>query len=501
MTRWATPENLLLFSTFLLEGLWLYLWMAFLGHSGFLGWKETPLTLGSILLLLGAGYYASQALGQLRSDKGISPWVAGLLVAGLLAVVVRAENGGGYALLDPGWLGFARYNLTEALFTPMQATIAASVYLWWRGYSLAREGMSQEQVLHSFTLGLIGVILGLLVWEGAIKSGGLADAPRWQAAGVVIAFFFAALTGLALSHLMHVRAEMMRRDGAGAFFSQRWTLQLLGLVAAMLVAGWIAAAVFSFNVLTPVIALLGYASRLLSLLVYYLAYPVALAGAGIFYVVQWLIRRFGGRGEPPTITMPDFSAFRKAVTQGGGDLPLWVVLLKWAIVLVLLGLAVFVLTRLVQGRRRGVKAREALEEEHESLGGWREFLRDLLIGLIRLRWWFRNSGRALLRKIPVVGHAVGWDAPQGDLDVRPMYRHLLSGARHGGFPRPAAQTPNEYLATLRERMPEEGPALEEITSAYVAARYGEEETAVERKGALNRLWRGVYERLRRGQTN
>lgn len=77
-----------------------------------------------------------------------------------------------------------------------------------------------------------------------------------------------------------------------------------------------------------------------------------------------------------------------------------------------------------------------------------------------------------------------------------MYTHLLVGASYAGFPRKAQETPNEYLHILEGKFPEEADALEEITRAYVAVRYGQVAPLPEQKGVLNGLWRGVYERLR-----
>ncbi|MBI2171592.1 MAG: DUF4129 domain-containing protein [Chloroflexi bacterium] len=496
--KWLSPDNLLLFSTFLMEGLWLYLWLALLGNGGFLGWKEVPLTLGSILLLLWSSYYGVQLLGQqLTWTSRKAHRMTGVVIVGLMLVVARLENGGGYSLLDPAWFRFASHNLAEAIFTPLQVTIAASIYLWWRGYRLAQEGLTQEQVHHSFIVGLVGVILGLIAWEGAIKSGGLVGISRGQPVLVVVLFFFASLMGLALSHLMHVRAEMMRRDGAGAFFSQPWTLQLLGLVTAMVVIGWVAASVFSFNALSPVFALVGLLSNLLSILLYYLLYPVALLAAGAVYAVQWLVRRFGGDRQPPNITIPDFSALRKLAEEGdAGGAPLWFVLIKWAVLLALLGGAILLLTRLLLARRRGIKPSEALEESHQSIGGWREFLRDVLLGLVRLLWWFRDKRDAALRRLPLARRAPSWGAPGEELEVREMYAHLLAEARDAGFPRQQQETPLEYLGTLLARLPEESPALEGITHSYVSVRYGERPVPPEEKGLLNRLWRGVWGRIR-----
>jgi len=497
MLKWLRPDLLLLLCTFLLEGLWVYLWLALLGHNGFLGWKETPLTPGAILLLLFAAYYSVQVFGQAQWSQRKLTLIYALYVIALFALVTRLENGGGYAPWDLGWLRFAGHNLTSVLGSPMQATVLLGVYLYWRGYHLSKEGLGQDQVMHSFLIGLIGVIVGLLSWEMSYRSGSLQGVSRGQALAVVIAFFFAALTALPLSHLLRVRAEMQRAEGDGAFFSQSWTLQLLGLTTAMVVVGLIAASIFSFRVLAPVITALGWVSAVASVVVYYLVYPIAFLGAEAFLAITWLLRKLSGTHDAPEITMPDFSALRESLVTREAPIPLWLILIKWALILFVAVLLVWLLTRMVLGRRGVQKAKEALEETHQSVGGWRDFLRDLLLGLFHLRWWLRDRADAVLRHIPVVSRGGGDHVPDGELEVRQMYGLLLARARQSGYPRKDAETPAEYLGTLKDHMPEDTPALEQLTDAYVAVRYGEQDAPLERKGALNRLWRAVYEKMRR----
>jgi len=56
--------------------------------------------------------------------------------------------------------------------------------------------------------------------------------------------------------------------------------------------------------------------------------------------------------------------------------------------------------------------------------------------------------------------------------VRQIYRQLLDWAAAGGYPRLVYQTPDEYLCTLAEVLPEAGEHLDFITRQYVSTRYG-----------------------------
>lgn len=493
---WLKPERVLLFATFLIEGLWVYLWLLLLGHGTGLGWSEVPFTIPSILLLLTASYYSVQILGQQRWSHRKARGVAAGAIAVVLLLLLRLENGGGYGFLDTGWLGFANEGLIGSWFTSMQTTLVGAIYLWWRGYHLAREGITQEQVFHSFVVGLVLIVIGLLAWEGLYRDGSLTGVSRGLAPAVVVLYFFASFLALSLSHLIRVRAEMMRSEGAGGFFSQPWTLQLIGFVTGLIVLGWIVATVFSFNIIAPLVWSVSLLSKLLSFGLFYLAYPFALLASGLIYVVRWLLAAFGAEGGP-TPRVPDISGFRSVVVDTAPDqTPAWLIAAKWMLALALLALVVYLLSRLLIGRRERPRPKEALEELHESLGGRREFLRDLLLAVLRLLLWFGVQRDRLIRRTPVLRRMGGRDIPGSDMDVREIYGSLLTESGDAGFPRRREETPFEYLETLATRLPAQQEALERITQDYVRARYGERGVSPEERGVLNRMWREVYRHLR-----
>ncbi|MEE2701053.1 MAG: DUF4129 domain-containing protein [Chloroflexota bacterium] len=494
LLNWLTPEKVLLFATFLVEGLWLYFWLVLLRHGTRLGWDETPLTLGSIVTVLFLSFYSVKVLGGQQWNSRKTTGIAIVVILTLLVLLVRIENGGGYALTDPQWLGYANHGITGSVFSSMQWTILGSLYLWWRGYHLARDGLSQRQVFHSFIVGLITIALGLISWEALYRSGSLSGVARSFPIFVVTAYFFSSLLALSLSHLIRVQTEMMRREGSSGFFSNHWSLQLLGFVTAMLVAGLMMSTVFSFNIIAPLLWVLSGISHLLSLAIYYIAYPFAVLGTGLLYVFRWLLSKFGS-GPQASITVPDFNAFRQAVPEGGQEgTALWIVLLKWVVVIALVSLAVYLLARLVLQRTGGSKTAEALEEVHESVGGVKAFIRDLLLGILALFAWFRGRRNQILQRIPVIRRTMERRIPDRELDIRELYSMLLLESRDAGLPRHHSETPLEYQDKLQNWLPVEREALEHMTHYYMLERYGEGH--IRDTSRINRMWRAVSQRIR-----
>ena len=496
VSYWVTPANALLFATFLLEGLWVYVWMVWLGHWGALGWAEVPLTPLSILCLLWISYQSVQILGEQSWSEKKARIVTGVFATTLLALVARLENGGGYGLLDWHWVAFAGRGLVGSFPTALQATFLVGAYLWWRGYRLARQGIHQEQVFHSFAVGLGGTILGLLAWEMASRSGADFVATGAHSMLITFAFFFTAFSALSLSHVLHVRTDIVRQEGDAESLGSHWSPMVLGVAAGMVVLGWIAAVLFPFDLWSPFFWMLSLARNLLLFLLYYLLMPLALVGAALVYIIQWVLHALGvGSGDRINVR-PALRPFQMPedypVDTG---VPLWTVLLQWGLLLLVAGLAVYFLSRMLLKRRSKGGTDSAVVELHESVGSWNEFARDVLLGMFQLVSWFRDRGQHLRRKVRLPARLKYMD-PDQEMDVRELYGRLLEEARLAGFPKEDRETPFEYLASLERHLPTDKDALDRITQDYVAVRYGEQTVSQEEKSLLNVLWRSVYDRIR-----
>jgi len=454
-----------------------------------------PLTPPSILLILWASYNGVQVLGeQFWSDRK-AHLVTGVYVVAVLGVVARLENGGGYGLFDFGWFGYAGDQLAGSFLTSFQATLAGGIYLWWRGYRLARSRIRSEQVLHSFIVGLVGIILGLLLRELASRSPSGVATGRGVAVFITAAFFFAALFALALSHIRRISADPVLREEESPLFSHQWLPVLLGVAATMVLVGWLAALLFSFNVLSPILHVLSIFGDLLLLVGYYVVIlPLAYLAAGITYAIEWFLGLFGPR-EGFDIQLPgppDFGERERA--EGDGGLASWLLLLlRWSLVTLAISLVLYLLVRLLL-RYRHRRLSEDVVEIHESVGSWKDVVRDVLVAFFWMVFWLLGRGRRLRRgiRVPLLGTRRG---PGGEAEVRELYRRLLAEARAAGFPKRIGETPSEYLATLERHLPTEREALERLTQDYATVRYGEQPISQEETGLLNRLWRSIYGRI------
>ena len=263
-----------------------------------MGWNDAPLTLPGILLILTASYYGVQILGeQLWSDRK-ARIIAGVYVVGVLALVVRLENGGGYGLFDLRWSSYAGQQLANSFISSLQISLLVGVYLWWRGYQLARSRIGSEQVLSSFMIGLVAIIFGLLLRELVLRSASDVGEGRAKLALITAGFFFSALTALALSHIRKIAVDTRSRSEEPGGFSSQWPLVLLGVVSSMVLLGWLAALLFSLNVVSPILHALSFFGDILLFLLYYVVVlPIAYVAGWIVAGIVWLFSLFGPASE------------------------------------------------------------------------------------------------------------------------------------------------------------------------------------------------------------
>ena len=80
-----------------------------------------------------------------------------------------------------------------------------------------------------------------------------------------------------------------------------------------------------------------------------------------------------------------------------------------------------------------------------------------------------------------------------------MYFYLSTVKRAGeqGVPRMSGETPIEYAADLKEHWPDTESEVEDLTSAFIQARYSPADIPPEAAVTLKARWKRLRDRLRR----
>ena len=160
-----------------------------------------------------------------------------------------------------------------------------------------------------------------------------------------------------------------------------------------------------------------------------------------------------------------------------------VIVYSLGLLIILLALAVVVSVVKMAGRRRA-RVDNKEDEQHESTWSSRELWRKLRAQLL--------DRLARLRNLAGIMDRLGASGLFAALTIRRIYAQTIRLAASRGYPRPAARTPYEHLATLRQAFPGCEPELFQLTEAYVGVHYGE---LPERAEALSEIRLG-FERIK-----
>ena len=220
-----------------------------------------------------------------------------------------------------------------------------------------------------------------------------------------------------------------------------------------------------------------------------------------FYVLALIGSLFGSKTSTDSpaaaASPPKFPPAAPAPPPGSSLMDVLGSIVFWLVVLGIVGYSLFVIWR-----------RRPAWTSHFSLLGWLvgpwNFLRSVLRLMRRVS---RDVGNAVLAAIPRIFRTAPALVPAlprfislSRLGPRELveyyYLSICERAARLGHPRPADETPDEYLASLRVRLPIVDPEIETLTAAFLEARYGPRPTTRESAKQLRGGWEALKKKLR-----
>lgn len=471
--------------------------------------QPASLSLWAIAGIVGAGY-AVGTLSQhivgtetttLAAVRGVAPRVerhaerhaerrpslGRRVVPALVLLVGYAVTVGLALLLSPVAYGGLAPAAALAAFT-RDATVTGNhagalfglpvllAYLWWRGLTLRREQLTQPVISRRFLIGLGAVILAIIL---VAANPGPESADLEAMLALALPFeVFCGLFGTALAHAFDAEFARRGRRGQGGTsaaqgFSRPWLLTTLAISGGMVLAAIIASLFVSTRGLHALLALLAPIGNAINVLLTWVTYGIAYV---LFFVFGGLIQALFNAvnqhsKQPPGLSIPQVcptpsvpaATSASAVSRACGKTPPaaanipqgWLTVTQWLLIIIAVIVVAVLLVRALRFYTRVSRA-QGFEEERTALDG-RALLAQQLRDLFRRRPRETVSEEALLPG-----------------SVRALYRDLLRAAARAGYQRHPSETPGEYarrLATLAgTELPL--PALDALTSAYYATRYG-----------------------------
>jgi hypothetical protein len=355
---------------------------------------------------------------------------------------------------------------------PEFIVLLATVSAWWRGAALARQRLGLLNVTRGFKLGVIMLLINGVVSFEIANTTPILELNIFLLAGVL------ALGGARLSSIGGMRG------GHQSSFDRRWVIGVV-VVAISVIALGVLAAILARGPLTSFVA--GFTTMVLDLVSRFLVlvlWPVVfLMMSGLGRVVDWL-QSMSSAQESSIHTKPPASELAEWLQElEQGNPPLWAANLLSVIKSILLGaivilIVVFVLVRI---RRLARNGRDASESDREWLLGPGD-----LAGLLRAA--LRRRADAILGRIDRFRKSERHIAAAR---IRRIYAGLMELSAELGLPRPAPDTPLEFLPSLGKLFPSLSDELVLITQAYIRVRYGEFPETLQEVESVEAAWKTV----------
>jgi hypothetical protein len=425
---------------------------------------------GACLALIVGTLYLARVMDALHVNVWIQRGLILLTILGLSAWLVYQLAFGGLQRMELDWQRFLFEPNVLVYLAPSSLVILLSVtWLCWRGLRLASLPVSVREAALGFHVGVI--VLSLIA---------LVSTARYVTA-FVSTFFFSQLLAMALTRVETVSCVS---GGRRLPSSGWWITALLGSTGVViLIAGVVSAFVLGlppdqlFFWLAPFIALVTLPLLLLSLPFMGLIERIARTLLTALISIIGTLTTFAQQLQALARLWPNFRppALVVAVLRViGYGIGLLIILLVLAVVISVV--------RMVGGRR--VRAGSEGGEQHESIWSSRDLLRKLRAQLV--------NRLARLRNLADIAGRFGASGLFAALTIRRIYAQTVRLAASRGYPRPAARTPYEHLAALRQAFPGCESDVFQLTEAYVGVHYGE---LPERAEALTEI-RAVFDRIK-----
>ncbi|MFN2153505.1 MAG: DUF4129 domain-containing protein [Anaerolineales bacterium] len=364
--------------------------------------------------------------------------------------------------------------------------------LWWRGISLAGRIIGVQEVLSRFRLGF-GMFLAFILIHTFDPVPGVN--------GLIYLFLFAVLVAMIAARISTLRYQ---RGGQRGYFDLRWAVASLAATVVLIVMAILA------------VGLVGQANQILLDITYILwnlaVLVVLIVSAPIiiilFVIFEWFLTQAHQSLQETVLAIVENltnvilttvdliqSTFTALIQQISDflqrfNLEAWLMafvrLRSYALWLFLVGGIVFIFW--IAGKKV-ISERDvtrSIDEERSSVEG-----ADDLLEMLR---------KAILdRAQKAVERLRGIRGSQRDRRVlaaariRRIYAKLMLLCERLEAPRPEAQTPNEYLPTLKMLFPMHYAEVELMTDAYVRVRYGELPEGEQELRGIEAAWKRVRE--------
>jgi uncharacterized protein DUF4129 len=337
-----------------------------------------------------------------------------------------------------------------------------------------------------------GALLLILTGFTRVGIAAIVDVRRPSVPGLafnVLAYFMLGLVLLGQVHFTRLRLLWQEQQipvaGNVAGRWARYSLVFLGLaalIALLLPTG------YTYSLLDGIAAALTVISTVLTFIVLVVMWLLLLP----FSWLWWLAMHLLGTPARPPATAPLPPPPPTQLLSPTTAQPPWFETLRILLVVSLVvGMIIYILRAYLRDHPDVLKTLSALRPIRglrrwwtvlwRRLGGWADVLNERLP-----REWLRRWMRPPPLASPLRFFRLGAQSPRDQILY--FYLSLLRRAGRLGFPRRPAQTPHEYEPTLAAHLPEAQAEADQLTQAFVEARYSRQAMGVDQARRVRAYW-------------
>ncbi len=312
--------------------------------------------------------------------------------------------------------------------------------------------------------------------------------------GAILLYFIVGLWLLSQARLMHLHAHwLVNNVDADVDARQKWQrTSLLILILVFVVAAFLP--IGSTSAVSQIVGtVLYWLLFLANVIIFLIVLPIALLLALLFGRSPEELGPLSGVTQPPMLPPPDAgpSPFAETIAMmfSSGF---------WAVLLVTVAVALLFFLR----ERRSTGAGIGLPQLWEQILDWlkskwamlRGQARSLQESLLLLRQAAVESEQPESKRSPWRFLRVRGLSPRDQ--IRYFYLSTVRRAGERGVDRPAAGTPLEYVDALKQNWPEADEELQDLTEAFLKARYSDKTIGKEDIPPVKNSWKEVRRELR-----
>ena len=429
----------------------------------------------SLFFIMVIPAYAVRLLERLYLRPEVQRAVLAALLAltCLLSMRVFLYAGQDYGGFD--WLSVAiQDSLNIYQFIPDWFVIVAStLFLWWRGISLAGRRPAVSAVIFSFYVGVVSFI-GFVLMVSIVT--------EQDPSLFIPVFFFCSLVALASARMDEMRGL---RGAMRSPFGFSWLFFIAVAALVVVFLGGVFGALLTGGSLmdvlrwmAPLALLIGVVFGLILVLMRVVTNLILgfMDSAGVEQMSNPLSDLLQGLND---LTSPGAAKVGQAPSEAVGVLN---VARPVAMVGLVLGLAALLVWQL---RRQDGSEPDEEGQEHGSI-----FSPELLLENLRQ---LVDDGRGRLAAVLGLVGRSGMRGLFAALTVRRIYAQMTRLAAAQGYPRAKSQTPFEYAETAARAFSGAVAEVHTITKAYVAAHYGEAPDTEAELKEIRACWKRLKE--------